>query len=249
MRNTSSNQASNVKSQTISWKSRCIVILLMILCLLVITYSSREFRADLLQWEAHYIQKSWTEREELPTTEELEKSQALYRKALEWLPNYPAYHDALAYLLRLEMLTTSDPIEYEVLARESISHNKAALKYRPIWPASYSQIVIVKSLLGEFDEEWYEYYRKAFELGPWDEVNLIQLAEAGIMYWPWLQKEYQEITITSILRVINYDRAHIAYLRKKMDTYVRTEEICALISENKLVLPLSGRQMPQSFCF
>ena len=242
------NRSKKTKRQLTSWKSRFVVILLMALCLLAISYSAREFRADLLHWQAHYIQKSWTERREFPTVEELEKSQALYKKALEWLPNYPAYHDALAYLLRLEMLITSDPIEYDKLAQESIANNKSALKYRPIWPTSYSQIVIVKSLLGEFDEEWHDYYIQAFELGPWDEVNLIQLAEAGIMYWPWMEENYQEITITSILRTIDYDRNNIEYVRDTMDTYNRLEDICLLISQQDLALPISGRGIPRNLC-
>ena len=231
-----------------SIKNRFIASILIALCLLIIGYSARAFRADLLHWEAHYIQTSWIERREYPTEEELAKSQELYQKALEWQPNYPAYHDALAYLFRLEMLITSDPTEYERLGRESIANNKAALKNRPIWPSSYSQIVLVKGLLGEFDDEWHEYYLKAFELGPWGEVNLVQIAEAGIMYWPWLEEGKQNIAFTSLLRAIEFDRSHAAYLRATMDTHARTAVICQRIEITEARLPQSDRAIPRNLC-
>lgn len=233
---------------TPSTKGKIIASLLIVLCVGIIGYVAREFRADLLYWEAHYMQKHWTETGGYPPLDELQEAKQLYQTALKWVPGYPAYHDSLAYLLRLEMSLTPDPAEYERLGHESIRNNQIALENRPIWPSSYSQMAIVKSLLGEFDQDWLDYYQTAFEMGPWEEVNLVQITEAGMMRWPYLVESQQQIAITSLLRALQYNRDHSIYIRQVMDTYARTEIICAILLESNATLPETGQTLPRNLC-
>ena len=211
--------------------------------------SFRELLADILHWEVHYMQKHWAQQEGYPPETEILHGLENYRKALVWMPDYPAYHESLAYLLRLRMHYLADPDEYVETGELSIQHSKSALENRPLWPYGYSQIAIVKGQLGQFDDEWLTYYREAMARGPWDLVNLMQIFEAAMMRWPILKPEDREIGLTALLRVLAFDWRHTPYMRSIMDNFARTNDVCGIIEAEELRVAETNRTVRRELCY
>ena len=218
------------------------------LCGLVIAISAIQFRADFLSWEAHYLRQSWERVGGLPPLDSVERAQSLYQRALEFRPGYPDYHLSLAYLYRLAVFHHhQDPETFERLARESLHHNRMAQLQRPTWSYSYSQAVVVKNYLGEHDAEWHEMFAMAWATGPWDDINLVQLAEAGIMRWPFIDATQRQITLTALVRANRFSRGNTSYLQEIAQTYGRLATLCTALADFDIV-EAQGSALPRGFC-
>jgi hypothetical protein len=227
--------------------TRSLALLLILICAASLLYAASNFRNDLLYWEAHFMQQRWNQAGSLPDLEAIHRAQQLHRKALSWTPDNPAHLDSLVYLLRLELFHVIDTDTYIGMAREALAMSETARQQRPTWSYNYSQAALFKSMLGEYDDEWEWLLQQAWALGPWEEINLVQVAEAGILRWPSLNAEQRERTLTAMVRAMRHSRSSSDYLQAILQDYARKEPICAELATFD-ILTAGGRPLPRNFC-
>lgn len=245
----SRRRRSSASARKASPWGKALACFLILLCFTAMWISYRELRGDISFWELYYSIPRWTESGDLPTHEEVNLGQQQMLQAIAWVPVNPFYRDMLAYLYRMEMRYFPPySAEYLQLAQRSINESRLALLVRPEWANSYSQIALVKARLFQFDEEWFTYLDRAYQLGPWERDNLAQLTEAGIRGWSRLSESQREVVLTSISRTLRFSPASAVNIRVMMDNTGTAQSICARIQELDLRIAETGQAMPRALC-
>lgn len=142
--------------------------------------------------------------------------------ALEWDPDNPEYHQAMAdaYLLRL-IRTPGDRTKMAPYFDVALKHFFRAAALRPTWPFAYSGIVTAKQQMGRYDADFMRAISLASHYGPWEMAVQHQLIAAGYRSWSALG-ETERALIRGNLR-----RAH----------EWRPDEAAALLASLKPVAP------------
>ena len=104
--------------------------------------------------------------------------------AIEWDPDNPEYHQALAdlYLLRL-IRTPGDRTKMAPYFDVALKHYFRAAALRPTWPFAYSGIVTAKQQMGRYDADFMRAISLASHYGPWEMAIQHQLIAAGYRSW------------------------------------------------------------------
>ena len=114
--------------------------------------------------------------------------------ALEWDPDNPAYHQAMAdaYLLRLTRVA-GDRSKMAPYFEVALKHYFKAASLRPTWPFSHAGIVTAKHYLGRYDADFRHALSLASHYGPWELAVQDQLIVAGFRSWASLGESEREI--------------------------------------------------------
>lgn len=114
--------------------------------------------------------------------------------ALEWDPDNPEYHQAMAdaYLLRLTR-AAGDRSKMAPYFEIALKHYFKAAALRPTWPFAHAGIVTAKQHLGRYDADFRRALSLASHYGPWELAVQDQLIVAGFRSWPALGEPEREI--------------------------------------------------------
>ena len=114
--------------------------------------------------------------------------------ALEWDPDNPEYHQAMAdaYLLRLTRVA-GDRSKMAPYFDIALKHYFKAAALRPTWPFAHAGIVTAKQHLGRYDADFRRALSLASHYGPWELAVQDQLVVAGFRSWAALGEPEREI--------------------------------------------------------
>jgi len=125
--------------------------------------------------------------------------------------------------------------------RSALEAYRAAIGSRPLWPHTYGQLAYVKLRLLEFDGEFAQAYRQAFELGPWRPLVLEQLSEIALIAWPSLTSEQRKQGLETFRRTYEMDRQAARRLHELAESAGLLPQFC-------LALPLRSTKPSKGFC-
>lgn len=138
------------------------------------------FSAGLADYQARTFQEDWQQKQTPPSI----KAWRIAKEASETAVARHPLSENGEYLDRLgrinEWLHFDKPVGDAVaqLTRSKAeSLYEQAIAARPAWPNTYSQLAYVKAMQGELDNRFYEVAETAYQLGPWRNPTLVQLAE------------------------------------------------------------------------
>ncbi len=106
----------------------------------------------------------------------------------------------------------------------SLRYLRRSLNARPTSPYTWANLALVKSRLGELDEELFRSVHNAAELGPWEpEVQLV-LADIGFRYWNRMPAEVRSAIQAAMQRALKRQDGKLFDLAA---TYGRLDVLCA----------------------
>lgn len=156
---------------------------------ILIAMAGREGLSALYAIQARHEFDLWLKNPATMSFELWEKAHNNLASALAIDPNNPFLHEDLGRLLdnqavHVKWLSAEQRAQ---IWKESLDHFRTALTLRPVSPYTWSNLALVKSRLGEWDEEIQLALRQAATLGPWEpevQVSIVDAGWAGWNNWP-----------------------------------------------------------------
>ena len=199
---------------------------LLLLCAWAVNQAARLGWASFQAIEARALLKRAMEGSGAMNAQNWSRARSGLLIALEWDPDNPEYHQAMAdlYLLRL-MRVQGDRSKMTPYFEVALQHFHRAAALRPTWPFSHAGIVVVKQQMGRIDADFKHALVMASRYGPWEAAVQDQLIVAGFGSWSALDEPAREI-IRGNLR-----RAHQS----------RPQQSAALLAALKPLAPPCGQ--------
>lgn len=192
---------------------------------------------DLYGYKVRYALEQWQERPQLPQPEEISEALADSNSALNWEESNPEYVELKGRVLYYRALVSGlDAQGLDDIANAKVLHQQA-IKLRPRWPYSWANLVLMKSYLKEFDEEYHQALINSLKLGPWEKSVHLTLSHAAALSWDSLSLEQKRLFAQNIERGIVRNMPEV---RTILSAYTKTASICAYLKrdamQNKLCL-------------
>lgn len=100
--------------------------------------------------------------------------------------------------------------------RDALDSYFQSLRFRPTWPVSWLKVVFLKGMLGEFDDDFYEAYRRSYSYGK--NLNFVQdeLTEMSVRFFAELQKvdDVAVLQMAHLGKVVQRGRQAISLLER-----------------------------------
>ena len=139
--------------------------------------------------QARHESDIWLKNPATMSFEFWEKANGNLARALAMDPKNPVLHESLGQLLDNKAIHVKwiTPEERAQTWQESRDHFRTAIALRPVSPYTWSNLALINSRLGEWNEETQLALRQAATLGPWEpevQVNIAAVGWAGWNKWP-----------------------------------------------------------------
>ena len=221
--------SSNIFSSKKSPLSTLAVYLLIAVCVVGGYTAFTWGMGDLYGYNVRYATAQWQKRSELPSADEVSAVLSDVDSALGWESGNPEYLELKARVLYYRALITnmSDDGLADIAAAKAL--HLQAIQLRPRWPYSWANLVLMKSYLNEFDEEYQEALSNAVRFGPWEQSVHLTLSHAAALSWASLTKEQKRVYAGNIERGIIRNMGSI---RSTIDAYQKRSPICAYLKRD-----------------
>lgn len=158
-------------------------------------------------------------------TELREKTGEHLRTALALDPGNPFLHEDLALWLDGEAsrLKGLSPEQRTAMRSESRDHLRRALALRPVSPYTWASLAVVKSRLGEWDEEMQRALRQAAVLGPWEADVQLKIAAVGWAGWDRWPADLKAVLEANVVRASKRQRE---VMLKLVENLRQRDRIC-----------------------
>ena len=154
--------------------------------------------ADYYARQSEQIVGIWQKDLSLQTESSIREVIALDEQALSFAPRHRTYLYRLGQmhgaLYRISRIRNRDdgPLSLQYL-RDSIA-------VRPEWPLTWSELVLTKAAMGEYDAELHQAIVNSAKYGPWEPIVHHQLTRGGIGAYPQLPDKIQGVVRGNIQR-------------------------------------------------
>ncbi len=159
--------------------------------------------ADLQAYQGRSFMATWEKRADRPAAAEWALAQTRLERALALDSGDAALTEDLGRLhemrTRAGLPESAGPASATELGR-ALDYLRQSLARRPTSPYTWANIAVVKSRLGEFDEELFRAIANAARLGPWEPGVQFALADLGLGNWARLPRATQDIVQGAIGR-------------------------------------------------
>jgi hypothetical protein len=163
------------------WRKLKLLMLLVgaVFCLGIAVVSVRWGLADYHADIAYQEIQSWSDGDISETSWQHAQEQMLI--ANELAPGSGVYLHRLGRLVTTRIVM--QPGQKEVLGPKGLDYFERALLVRAQWPATWSELALLKHVLGEHDARFEESIAKATKYGPWEPGVHRQIAIVGSASW------------------------------------------------------------------
>lgn len=204
--------------------------LVLLLCLLGIYTAFTWIMGDLYGYKVRYAVEQWQEQDGLPKVADINQVIEDVDSAIGWEVDNPQYHELKAralYYKALALGVDDEGLIYIELAKKS---HILAISLRPKWPYSWANLVLMKSYLKEWDDEYSAALDNAVRFGPWEQSVHLTLAHAGALSWAHLSIEQKKAIAENVERGIVRNMQGIAF---NLDAYKKRSLVCAYMQRDE----------------
>ncbi|MDH5257316.1 MAG: hypothetical protein OEX07_04895, partial [Gammaproteobacteria bacterium] len=117
--------------------------------------------------------------------------------------------------------------------RKALDYYRQALVKRPAFGFYWANIAVIKSILGEVDEEFYLSVDRSLVLGAWDPGVQLKIADATLSVWYLLNDEGWTKMISNIERGLTTNAKPIMNMAKR---YQVINQVCGKLNRTDLML-------------
>jgi len=169
----------------------------------------------------------WSDEEDNPTTQELQKVETFYKTAVEYTPNNPGLHQVGGRLSEWQAYVAPDESEEQKKYRqESLERFRRSTQLRPTWPYAWFDLAKAKIRALEPDEEFQTALHKAITLGQ-NEPDIQQgTMQLGLLAWRILNQEIKASVLDTI-KTLHQQNPKKLYQGAK--DYDRQDLLCSLV--------------------
>ncbi len=221
---------------------RVIALILIPLACYVIYVATQWGLADVYYRPAMNQLKNWRAGKIELENQDWEKLRINLSKAVELDPDNPKIHEniALAYEGRFDYLSVNDE-EAEPYREQALKHYRQSTLLRPTWPYAWSKLAAVKYRLDQLDDEFYQAYKNAVRLGPWEPIIQLKLIEIGLLKWMVMPKSERSLVFKIISNALEKQPSAVL---KIVDNHGLLDVICFINKDKNRVVEICD-QMKQ----
>ncbi|MYM65121.1 hypothetical protein [Pseudomaricurvus sp. HS19] len=160
------------------------------------------------------------------------------KKALGYSPSHPDYLRGLGRLSSW-FFSVSDGVGAETSAstgQQGLDYLRQLTGQRPYWPDGWSDLALLKSQLGEFDDEFDQAFANAFALGPNEPQVLLTLSNTALSRWSSLGMASRQQALQVFARGLQSRGAEMRLL-SVAEKYGMQKAVCLMAAPEKV----SGR--------
>lgn len=194
--------------------------------------------ADVYARPAMSVLEKWRAGKIKLNGQDWDEIQANLSKALQHDPDNPDIHEYLALALEGALGAQSATDEEVISSRKAAySHYKKSIAVRPTWPYAWVNLALVKYRLGEIDDEFFNAYKKAEQLGPWEPGVQKIIIEIGLHGWARFSQQDRLSTLDMISRAMEHtETRHSQNILQMVDQYGFLDYVCLLNKERSRVV-------------
>lgn len=186
---------------------------------------------DIYGYKVRYALDDWQTQEGLPLLEQVNSALIDVDGALSWEADNPEYIELKGRLLYYRALVNGLDEEGFADLREAKALHLRAVELRPHWPYSWANLVLMKSYLEEFDDDYDKALSSAVRYGPWEQSVHLTLSHAAARSWVSLSLGQKHVFAKNIERGIVRNSKDI---RTALDAYEKRTAICAYLKRDAL---------------
>ena len=206
-----------------------VILLLTIACFYTIPIGI----ADLHAYSPRQHLEHWQSQGSMPSQAEVTAQLGNIEQALDWQPDNAEFHDIkglLNYYLAIHSYHDGDQHGYDSHLQASLQSYRNATQLRPNWPYSWANLALMKAAAATFDDEYRTAIHKATNLGPWENGVNINISEAGLIGWAFLDSATKAIVTDNLERTI---KRNTKQLKLRLTAINKLGLACILLKSSK----------------
>ncbi len=157
--------------------------------------------ADINAHQAKRLERRWEQSGSVSNFSQLTSARVSLEFAERLSFDHPDYLQALGRLSSWSFFVSDDAFrKFEV--RKGLTSFRAALKARPYWSYGWSELLLLKAMLGEVDDEFAKAFSAVWSTGSNEPKALLNLVNASLGSWSRLSDDHQRETREAFLRLM-----------------------------------------------
>lgn len=162
-----------------------------------------------------------------PSIQQIEFATAQIEEALSLTPKDPDSLDLAGRVRYLDAINSISETERASLLQQAKTFHSKALTTRNYWPYSHVNMVFTKSALGEFDTDYTNHFKLAYQLGFDDRSVIRDLLYLGVNDWNQLNPQLRELTATTAQRALQQKIVSPRGFRPYLESQGQLFRLCA----------------------
>ncbi len=130
--------------------------------------------------------RMWTEGRLVPSKEQWQRTVDALREALRLAPQDPELWEYLGFVYDIASRNFVPAGGWSVYTEFALIHFRQAAALRPSSPYPWAGVAVMKSRLGQLDEEFRRAFSSAMRLGPWEPGLQLITSDLGLALWDTL---------------------------------------------------------------
>jgi hypothetical protein len=198
-----------MSTQQLSQFTKILVLGLISVLLWLICVATLRGFSNFLVTQAQYDMQHWVDKE--LTLDEWTSTQITLKRALQLEPYNPDFLEMMGnvYYWKSKVSTTTPQI---IIARQqALDYFYKAIEQRAVSAFTWTNIIIMKGFLGQYDAQFVKALEQAMIFGPWEPFVHQTIAEIGLLAWDRLSEKGQSIVIMAVERGIISGQAKQMY--------------------------------------
>lgn len=211
-----------------------LVFLLVFFLLVLVASSAIAFIADIYYFQAKKFEYRWERNPLSLNYDDWLDSKYHIDKALKLSAKHPDYLQFLGRLSIWRYFVNETPDSQ--LSSQSLEAFRESLLERPYWPYAWAELVLLKSQLGQIDEEFQLAFNKALAYGPWEHQVIVNLFNAGLGSWSDLSGEQREQLLSLFERGVAYNTTTASGLMVVAESNGLAIVFCGIAARKQLLI-------------
>ncbi|GAB3108694.1 hypothetical protein G8770_23475 [Aestuariicella hydrocarbonica] len=138
---------------------------------------------DLNGYQAKRLELRWGRLDAPLTLAQWHSARSYLETALAFSPGHPDYLQSMGRLYSWRFFVAdAEP----AVSDTGLAFYQQAIAERPYWPYAWSELALLKSQAGQFDEAFWQAMTVSQQYGPWDRRSVMSALNAGLGAWPQL---------------------------------------------------------------
>jgi hypothetical protein len=162
------------------------------LCL-ILFLALRNAGAQLFLLSARADMDAWSTQQRSHSASESSSIMSQLEWAVRLADADPTTHENIARLSLIRATSISDVEQRRQVLQQGVTEIHIALALSPASPYRWTQLLMLKRELGEYDAEFRYALHRAVELGPWEPTLLVAQADVGLSAWDAMPPEEQAL--------------------------------------------------------
>jgi len=200
------------------------IFALSLLVLAVCYFCWRWGGADVTSYSVKYSIERWQKDPTKVSVSDIDAALAKTNTMINAWPQRAEYYDLKAKVLWYRAVVAKTLTEANPFLLDAIEMHDHAILLRPQWPYSWSSRSLLKSYVGQLDDDFYLGFDAAAKYGPWEKSSNLMLLEAGLVSWGEIGSRYTSLTVQAAERAAAHDPQSVKVLLKK---YGKKYPVCS----------------------